>query len=194
MLSSDHKDILTGYLQTARDAVLWKLEGAGEYDVRRPMTPTATNLLGLVKHLASVESEYFGSCFGRPFPERLPWYDEGAAEDDDMWATADESRDFVTGLYRRVWLHADATIAETGLDTEASVPWWPEGRRNPTLARLLVHMTAETNRHLGHADILRETIDGAVGHRADSSNVPDRDEAAWSDYYAKVERAARAAG
>jgi uncharacterized damage-inducible protein DinB len=190
MLSTDHKDVLTDYLQTAREAMLWKLEGLSEYDVRRPMTRTATNLLGLVKHLIGVESEYFGVCFGRPFPEQLPWYAEGAAEDDDMWARPSESREYIVGLYRRAWAHADATIAETDLDTKATVPWWFEGRQDPTLARLLVHVVAETNRHAGHADILRETIDGAAGHRAGVSNLPERDEDGWVAFVEKVERAA----
>ena len=59
------------YLQTGRDALLWKLDGLSEYDVRRPVVPTGTNLLGLVKHVASVEAGYFGATFGRPFAEPL---------------------------------------------------------------------------------------------------------------------------
>ena len=68
---------------------MWKLEGLSEYDSRRPMTPTGTNLLGLVKHVASVELGYFGETFGRPFDEPLPW-SVGAEANADMWATADE--------------------------------------------------------------------------------------------------------
>ena len=90
---SDAKADLQHYLQIAREALLWKLDGLSEYDVRRPMAPTGTNLLGLVKHVASVEAGYFGDTFGRPFDEPLPWIDEDAEPNADMWATADESRD-----------------------------------------------------------------------------------------------------
>jgi hypothetical protein len=93
------KETLHSYLRSARGALVWKLEGLGEYDIRRPLTPTGTNLLGLVKH----------------------------------------------------------------------------------------------NRHAGHADILREQLDGAVGLNAKNSNLPERDAAWWEDYRARVEKAARAA-
>ncbi|GAA2118431.1 DUF664 domain-containing protein [Nocardioides bigeumensis] len=80
----DFKDTLIRYLEAARDAVVWKLEGASEYDVRRPMTPTGTNLLGIVKHLASVEAGYFGETFGRPWPEPLPWFEDDAPVNADI--------------------------------------------------------------------------------------------------------------
>src|ERR671914_2441481 len=111
MATTDPKVHLKRYLQTAREAMLWKLDGLDEYEIRRPSTPTGTNLLGLVKHLASVEAGYFGATFGRPFPEPLPWYEDDAEPNADMWATADESREQVVGFYRRVWSHSDATIA-----------------------------------------------------------------------------------
>src|SRR3954447_21230257 len=91
------------YLQRGREALLWKLDGVSEYDVRRPLVPTGTNLLGLVKHVASVEAGYLGEVFGRPFPEPLPWLDSDAEPNADMWATAEESRQHVIDLYRRVW-------------------------------------------------------------------------------------------
>jgi hypothetical protein len=72
MTGSDPKADLHLYLQAARDALLWKLDGLSEYDLRRPLTPTGTNLLGLVKHVALVESGYFGETFGRPFDAPLP--------------------------------------------------------------------------------------------------------------------------
>src|SRR5690242_21406454 len=108
------KDDLQRYLQRGRDALLWKLEGLSEYDVRRPLVPTGTNLLGLVKHVASVESGYLGETFGRPFPEALPWLDDGAEANADMWARAEESQEDIVGLYRRVWEHSDATLDEIG--------------------------------------------------------------------------------
>lgn len=191
MPDPDVKAELKQYLQRGREALLWKLEGVSEYDVRRPLTPTATNLLGIVKHVASVEAGYLGETFGRPFPERLPWFEEGAEVNDDMYAKAEESRDSITGLYRRVWAHSDATIDGNDLDLQGAVPWWPEGRRQVTLHRILVHMIEETAHHCGHADIVRELIDGAAGLRSDRSNLPSDDRAWWESYHAKVERAAR---
>lgn len=180
--ASEYKSDLHRYLRRAREAVLWKLEGLGEYDVRRPLVPTGTNLLGLVKHLAGVEAGYFGETFGRPFPEPLPWFDDPAAEpDSDLWATADEPREQVADLYRRAAAHSDETIETRDLEATGEVPWWPAERRTVTLHRVLVHVIAETERHAGHADIVRELVDGAVGLRPSNSNVSDLDRAAHRD-------------
>lgn len=192
MSGSDPKVVLRRYLQTAREAMVWKLDGLSEYDVRRPMTPTGTNLLGLVKHLALVEAGYFGSVFGRPFPEPTPSWDE-AEPNADMWATAEEPREEIIGLYRRVWAHADATFDALELDAVGQVPWWGEGRREPTLHTLLTHMIAETNRHAGHADIVRELIDGAAGLRKGVDNLAPVDEAWWVSYRERLEQVAKEA-
>ena len=165
MTGSDPKTDLHRYLQDAREALLWKLDGLSEYDIRRPMVPTGTNLLGLIKHVASVELGYFGDTFGRPFGEPLPWLEDDAEPNADMWATADESREQIVGLYRRAWAHSDATIGALALDAIGHVPWWPESRSEVTLHQILVHMIAETDRHAGQADIVRELIDGAAGLR-----------------------------
>ncbi|NEE04653.1 DinB family protein [Phytoactinopolyspora halotolerans] len=194
MTRTDPKADLHRYLQVAREALLWKLEGLSEYDVRRPLTPTGTNLLGLVKHLAGVESGYFGHVFDRPFPEPLPWMDDDAEPNADMWAAATESREQIVALYHRVWEHADATIADLPLDAIGSVPWWPEDRREVTLHRVLIHVIAETNRHAGHADIVRELIDGAAGMRQGNENMPAGDEAWWDSYRDRLERVAQEAG
>ena len=180
----DMKQILCRYLQLLREAVLWKVEGLSERDLRMPMTATGTNLLGLVKHLAAVESEYFGQCLGRPWPDPLPSWGEDADPNADLWATADESPEQILELYRRVTAFADANIAELPLDAPAHVPWWqpPES----TLQRLLVHMIAETARHAGHLDILRETIDGRRGLLTAAPNLPDADETWWRDYVARL--------
>ena len=169
--------------------MVWKLDGLSDYDVRRPLTPTGTNLLGLVKHLSIGEAWYFGKVFDRPFAEDLPWWDEGAEEQIDMWATADETRAEIIDRYRRVWLHADATINELSPDAAGHVPWWTEP--DVTLSTTLVHVLAETNRHAGHADILREQLDGSVGVRSDNSNVPEHDAAWWDDLRDRIEEAAR---
>ena len=193
MAPPEPKETLVRYLQMGREVLLWKLEGLSEYDIRRPMTPTGSNLLGIVKHVATVEAGYFGACFGRPFEEPMPWIEEDAEDNADMWATADESRDDITELYRRVWAHSDKTIAELPLDAPGRVPWWGD-RADVTLQQLLVHMIAETHRHAGHADILSESIDGRVGHRAGVDNMPPVDEAWWADYRERLENVAREVG
>ncbi|NKE61470.1 DinB family protein [Lentzea sp. PSKA42] len=191
-MASDPKTDLHRYLKTARQTVLWKLEGLSEYDVRRPLTPTATNLLGLVKHLATCEQEYFGACMGRPFGETLPWLKEidNGDPNADMFATADESREDILSLYARVTEFADTVISELPLDAPGVVPWWSEERKYVTLHLLLVHMIAETNRHAGHADILREGLDGEAGLREGGTNLPEQD---WAAYRERVEKAAREA-
>jgi hypothetical protein len=183
---SDLKRELHRKLQAGRAVVLSKLEGLSEYDMRRPMTPTGTNLLGLVKHLTGVEYGYLGESFDRPAPETMPWVEDGSIwEGADMWATPDESSEALIGLYQRACAHADRTIEDLELDTAGSVAHWPEDRRDTTLGVLLIRMVAETGQHAGHADILRELIDGKGG--------PDHDdvsEAEWRDYLARVQAAA----
>ncbi|HEY7174401.1 MAG TPA: DinB family protein [Micromonosporaceae bacterium] len=191
MTESDPKEHLHRYLKSGRDALLWKLDGLSEYDARRPMTPTATNLLGLVKHVGSVAVGYFGETFDRPFDESMPWFDDDAPPNADMFATADESREQIIGFYRRAWEHADATIDALGLDDIGHVPWWPEPHNEVTLHRVLVHMIAEVDRHAGHADIVRELIDGAAGVRKDSDNLGITDAEGKAAYHDTVERAAR---
>ncbi|MFE6914061.1 DinB family protein [Streptomyces rubiginosohelvolus] len=194
MNASAPKDILRLYLQNARDALLWKLDGLSEYDIRRPLTPTGTNLLGLVKHVASVELGYLGDTFGRPSGEALPWVAEDAEANADMWATPEESREQIVGLYRRAWAHADATLDALELDTVGRVPWWPAGRDDVTLLHAVVRVTGDTHRHAGHADILRELIDGAVGMNQANTSVPPGDAAYWAGHRERLERAAVAAG
>lgn len=190
MLDGFAKEYLHGDLRDTREVMLWKLDGLSEYDIRRPLTPTGTNLLGLVKHLALWESRYFGEVFDRPFPELLPRWDDADAHGTDMWATEHESRAEIVDRYRRVWEHSDATIAALSIDAPGHVPWWP--RPNVMLFNIMVHMLTETSRHAGHADILRERLDGAIGFAAYASS--QRDSAFWAARYAEVERAARAHG
>jgi uncharacterized damage-inducible protein DinB len=190
MTGHDPKADLHRYLRAAREALVWKLDGLSEYDVRRPLTQTGTNLLGLVKHIASAEAWYLGDTFGRPFPQPLPWFDDGAEPNADMWATAEESREDVLDLYHRVWEHSDGTITALDLDASGQVPWWPEERREVTLHQVLVHVVAETNRHGGHADIVRELVDGAVGLRPDNDNLPPVDETWWAGYRARLQELA----
>jgi len=190
---SDQKADLHRYLRRGREAVLWKLDGLSEYDVRRPLTPTGTNLLGLVKHLATMEYGYFGDCFGRPHGEPMPWIAEGAEPNADMWATAGESREQITGLYQRACAHADATIDALPLDAPGRVPWWGEDGIGVPLHMILVHVIAETDRHAGHADIVRELIDGAAGLSPANDNMAPGDQAWWREYRGRLENAARQA-
>lgn len=184
------KETLREYLQEGREALLWKLDGLSEYDQRRPLVPTGTNLLGLVKHSASVEAGYFGATFGRPFPEPTPWMDDVYDTNGDMWAAEDETAEGIVAFYRRVWAHADATIEALELDAVGAVPWWSPETNDVTLHQILVHVATETHRHAGHADLVRELVDGAVGLRPAATNLPDHDEAAWQAYRDRLEKVA----
>ena len=189
----DEKSDLREYLRLCRAALLAKLDGLGEYDVRRPMTPTGTNLLGLVKHVAYVQLGYFGEVFGRPSGRPYPWDVEGAEEGVDLWAAPEESRAEVFELYASAAAHADATIEALPLDAIGEVPWWDDERRHPTLHTVLVHVCAEVARHAGHADVLRELIDGSAGLSPGNTNLPDRSAAGWAAFRARIEAAARQA-
>jgi hypothetical protein len=96
-----------------------------------------------------------------------------------MWATAEESRGMIVGLYERVWAYADVTIEELALDAVGRVPWWPDEHAMVTLHRIIVHMLAETDRHAGHADIVHELIDNTVGLGPVNDNMAPGDAAWW---------------
>ncbi len=155
------KATLHRYLQKHRAALLAKLDGLAERQARWPVTPTGTNVLGLVKHVAGVQAGYFGEVFGRPLPDAPAWLE--SEEGDDMYAALDESVEDVVAFHHRSAAHADATIEALDLDARGVVPWWPEELREVTLHRILVHMAYETARHAGHADIVREMLDGLAG-------------------------------
>jgi uncharacterized damage-inducible protein DinB len=186
---TEQKAVFLRYLDAAREGLLWKLDGLSEYDLRRPLTRTGTNLLGIVKHVAMVESGYLGSCFGRPVPDPVPRFDP-AEGNSDMWATADESQDFIVDFYQRVARNSAATVDALALEARGTVPHWPEERRHPTLQELLIRMVGETNRHAGHADIVRESIDGAAGMRPAMTNLPDEGDDWWATYREKLEAVA----
>lgn len=184
----DPKETLHRYLVQARDDLVGKLDGLSEYDVRRPLTPTGTNLLGLVKHVAFTQIGYLTEVFGRPsdldYPEEAP--------DDDMWAKPGESREDVLGWFRLSAQRADETVAALELGSPGVVPWWGPDRRDVTLQQVLVHLIAEVARHAGHADIVRETIDGAAGRRPGDPSLPSRTGDEWGAYRDRIEAAARA--
>jgi hypothetical protein len=191
MTGSDPKADLHRYLQEARDALLWKLDGLTEYDIRRPLVPTGTNLLGLVKHLALVEQGYFGDTFARPPDDKIPW--DEADPNSDMFAAPEESRVFITGLYRKACAQSNATIDALPLDAVGHVPWWPADGNEVTLHHILIRLVAETNRHAGQADVVRELIDGTAGLSVEVSNLPSEDPAWWAAHRDRVERAAQQA-
>ncbi len=190
-MDDDAKANLYNYLKHEREAVLAKLDGLAEYDIRRPLTVTGTNLLGLVKHLATWEARYLGEVFARPFPEPLPRWDVDAERLADMWATEHESRSAVVDRYHRVWQHSDATVEALALDAKGRVDWWQGAE--VSLFTVLVHLLAETSRHAGHADILREGLDGLVGTDAEAMAVAEHEPVFWAARHAQIEQAARAA-
>ncbi|MER6467470.1 DinB family protein [Streptomyces collinus] len=157
--TTDEKHILHTSLDRHRDAVLWKLEGLDDEQLRRPLTPSGTTLLGLVKHLGSVEYGWFVETFGR---EAEPlWFDP--YQDEDMRVAPGETTERIVAFYGRARAAADRTITELSLDAQGRPPWRD---RSVSLRWTLVHMIEETARHAGHMDILRELIDGATGdHR-----------------------------
>ena len=185
MIDAYAKAYLHDELRWIREAMLSKLDGLSEYDIRRPLTVTGTNLLGLIKHLSFWEARYLGEVFDRPFPEPLPRWDDESARGTDMWATEHETRAEIIDRYRRVWDHADATINALAIDAPGHVPWWP--RPDVKLFNIMVHRLTETSRHAGHADIRREQLDGA------STAHQNKDAAFWENRRATIERAARAA-
>jgi len=187
MIDEFAKRCLQEELQWAREALVWKLEGLSEYDIRRPLTATGTNLLGLVKHTATWEARYLGEIFNRPFPEPLPpWQDSDGS---DLWVTEGESSEQIVSFYRRAWTHADATIHELPIDAPGHVPWWP--RPEVRLFSIMVHVLNDTTRHAGHADILREHLDGQTGVAAGQQEQFDA--VAREAHCARIETAARAA-
>jgi len=185
LTTGGEKALLHTHLQVHRDALLWKLEGLGEADLRRPMTGTGTNLLGLVKHLTGVEGAYFCDAFGRSRPP-LAWEaDEDAAlgHFSDMYAKPNETAEEIVASYRAATAAADESIAALDLDAT--------GRHDlgltVSLRWMLLTVLLDTARHAGHADIVREQIDGAAGsHRQWPGVPPVEDEEYRQTYLARV--------
>lgn len=179
------KSALHDALRRARESNLSKLDGLSEYDVRRPMTPTGTNLLGVMKHLCGIEHAYLGETFGRTLPELIPIDEDELWNSGDMWARPDESSDYVIGWYQRACAHADETIQMLDLNASGSVPHWPEGNRT-TLGSMITRVLGEECRHGGHIDVVRELIDGRGG--PDQAEFGDTEK--WRQYVAKLQAAA----
>lgn len=192
MTAPDLKSDLVGHLDRLNRDVLHKLEGLSEYQRRRPMTSTATNLLGVAFHLASLNAEYFGETFDRTFPRDGEFYwriDDDADPQDDLWVRPEASSEWVVGLYHAAWEHAKETIAALDLESTGRIPTSPYAK--VTLGEMLVHMVDETARHAGHMDIVRELIDGTVGRYDGDGNIIGGYD--WAAYRERVEAGARAA-
>lgn len=110
-----------------------------------------------------------------------------------MWATENESHADIVGFHEFSARHSDATIESLALDSVGEVPWWTPDRRRVTLHQILVHMCVETARRAGHADILRELVDGATGNGPRDPNVADRTAGGWASYCSHLEAVARGA-
>ena len=183
----DPKAALLYYLQTTRDDLAWKLEGLSEREARLPRTATGNNLLGVLKHCINIEAGYFGPTFGREFPGHDELVPMSAYDDDpqaDWYARSDEPKDGLIDLYRRVGEFADETIEQLPLDAPGRVPWWQPGRDVVTLQRIIIHVTCDLARHAGHADIMREQFDSAIGARRENTNIPDDYD--WTSYVTKL--------
>ncbi|MET8360953.1 DinB family protein [Micromonospora sp. NPDC005171] len=188
---SDAKAALHAYLRENREDLIWKLDGLSEREVRLPRTATGNNLLGLLKHCLNVEAGYFGPTFGREFPTPDELVPMAAFDDDpqaDWYAGEDETKDGLIDLYRRVGAFADQTIDQLPLDAPGQVPWWRPGGQDVTLQRIIIHVTCDIARHAGHADIMREQHDAAIGLRRDNTNVPNDYD--WPAYVSKLTKLA----
>ena len=153
---STEKDLLSAFLNFQRDTLLWKVSGLTEEQLRAPRTPSGMSLLGLVKHLAYVERNWFQSRFlGQDV--YIPWRsgDPGG----DFRIEPDETVESVIVFYASEVETSRRITAETNsLETRAR-----DAHRPVSLRWILIHMIEETARHVGHADIMRELTDGQTG-------------------------------
>lgn len=179
------REPLLSHLQGARDALIWKVEGLDDQDRRRPMTPTGTNLVGLVKHMTWIEGWYLCEFFGRERP-RLAWEWEIDAEwghHSHMYAKPEEATEDVVAEYRATSATADRAVEDLGLDAVGK-HWSGEA---VSLRSMLLAVLVDTARHAGHSDIMREMIDGATGDRHSPSGFyGTTDEEYRSAYLARV--------
>jgi hypothetical protein len=165
-MAGNELDTLLGALERQRGYVAWKCGNLDAAGLRATLGPSTMTLGGLLKHLALVEDDVFSvRLYGRP--RRPPW--DGVdwdADPDWEWRTAaDDSPEQLMTMWRESVARSRALVAEAvadgGLDRLAGYTW-PDGR-TPSLRRLLMDMIEEYARHVGHADLIRESVDGLVG-------------------------------
>lgn len=164
------KESLHVSLNRIRDAMLWKLHGLDDERLRRPMVPSGTTLLGLVKHSGSVEYGWFCETFGRE-SEWIRWDPDDC--DNDARIEPDETTQDILDFFQRARTAADQVIAEVDIDTVVpTVPGLWTGDQ-VSLRWILVHVLEDAARHAGHMDILRELIDGQTGEFPPPANFRD---------------------
>ena len=152
----DETGTLAGFLDFHRATLLWKIEGLDDEQLRRPMVPSGTSLLGMVKHLAYVERWWFQQVWAGERPG-YPWTDDDP--DADWRIEPEETTEQVLALYQQECDRSrEIVAAASSLDDLAHHP-----RRQLSRRWILVHMIEETARHNGQADILREQLDGVTG-------------------------------
>jgi len=157
-LLGDEQQSLLAALERHRDAILWKSDGMTDEQLRTSTLPSGITPIGLVKHLASVESGWFCATFDRPHePLGFDLDDENA----DFRVAPDESTDDVLAFWARA---RDAAVAEIDLDTTGTA-WFCE---QVSMRWVMIHMVEELASHAGHMDIMRELVDGTTGdhHRS----------------------------
>ena len=157
VVAASEREQLETFLDYLRDAVVRKARGVSEEDARRSPVPTGTNLGGLIKHLRWVELGGFARQIGQIPAAELPtppWTD--ADPEADLRLEPNEKLDDVIGAYQAECDRSREIAAQHSLD------YAPRGREL-TLRWVYLHVILETGRHAGHADILREMIDGSVG-------------------------------
>ena len=151
------RESLVGFLNQNRSVMLWKLEGLNEDLARRAAVPSGTSMLGLIKHLAWVERGWFLRIIGGQEID-YPWTDEDP--DGDFRIEEDETITSISQLYVDAVKEANAAIeAADSLDVTGT-----RRGKERSLRWVLIHMIEETARHAGHADIIRETLDGVTGY------------------------------
>ena len=148
-------EVLDAQLQRCQETLLIKIEGLSDEDLRRSVVPSGVTLLGMVKHLAYVHRWWFRAVFLGESVE-FAWSD--ADPDGDWRVEADDTTAAIVALYQDETARSHAIIQAAGLDDVAR-----NSPRGHTLRRIIVHMIQEIARHNGHADILRELIDGTTG-------------------------------
>lgn len=148
--------MLAAYMDYHRERLLWKIDGVSDADLRRSMVSSGTTLLGIVKHLAYVERWWFQKVF-LDADVTFPWTDEDP--DADFRIEPNDTTAAIVELYKAECRKNRAIVADHSLEELAKF----EPRSEHSLRRILVHMIEETAHHNGHADIMREQIDGATG-------------------------------
>ena len=156
-VAGDEKEVLGGFLDHYRQTVLDICEGLSDEALRRPMVPSGTSLLGMVKHLAYDERGWFQeNIANEPFDFPFDPSDPEA----DLRVEEDETSEEIFKLYRDACDRSRRALEEASLDDMVQNP---DRRADYNVRWVVVHMIEETARHAGHADILRELIDGKTG-------------------------------